>query len=68
MHDRHIETLPSVKKKMDISIANKRNTNLQAKWLMISMVSEEIRIRIISRPEFQQGITATHILESQRQA
>jgi hypothetical protein len=34
---------------------------------MISMVSEEVRISIISRIELQKGTTATHFLESQGQ-
>ena len=36
---------------MDISTGYKERANLQPKWPMISMVSEEVRISIISRLE-----------------
>ena len=57
-----------MKTKMDRLTGYRKSINLQAKWPMISMVSEEVRISIISRPELQQGTTATHFLESQEQA
>ena len=57
----------SVKIKMNISKGYKKSTNIQAKWPMISIVSEEVRISIISRPELQKDITATHFLKRQGQ-
>ena len=67
--DRHIEKhLQSVKTKMNKPTGYKQSTNLQTKWPMISMVSGEVRISIISKLELHQGIMATHILESQAQA
>jgi hypothetical protein len=62
------EHLPSAKMKMSISTGYKKSTNLQPKWPRMSMISEEVRISIIRRPELQQGNTATHMLESQGQA
>ena len=76
---------------MNISTDYTKRINLQAKWLRMSVISEEVRISIISRLEIaimhhshslsgeprtgmisrldlQQGITATHKLESQGQA
>ena len=68
MLDRHRKHLPSAKTKMDISTGYKKSINLQAEWPRMSKISEEVRISIISRLELQQGMTATHSLESQGQA
>jgi hypothetical protein len=57
-----------VRTKVDISTGYKKSTNLQAEWPRVSMISEEVRISIISRLELQQSTTATHFLESQEQA
>ena len=53
---------------MNISTSYKKRIDLQIKWPRMSVMSEEVRISIISRPELQQGTTATHHLESQGQA
>ena len=52
-----------MKTKVNNSTGYKKSTNLQAKWPMISMVSEEVRTSIIRRLELQQVQNCARILE-----
>ena len=52
MLDRHIEKhLQSVETRMNKPTGYKQSTNLQAKWLRMNVISEEVRISIMSRLE-----------------